>query len=241
MQLLVSVSDAGEAREAFAGGAHIIDAKDPTRGALGAVELDVFGDIVAVARDATISAALGDADEAGDTERAAAEFATRGASFVKVGFANVVEPVRAARLLSGVVSSAAHGGNCGVVAVAYADASRVNAIAPHELLRIAADAGARGVLVDTADKSGAGLTRLWSSAQIGEWVEAARGRGLMASVAGKIVLGDFHVVARASPDIVGVRGAACVGGRGGRVSAERVRGLRDALAMNAEGFVLRSE
>lgn len=37
MRLLVSVRDAGEARAALAGGAEIVDAKDPARGSIGAV------------------------------------------------------------------------------------------------------------------------------------------------------------------------------------------------------------
>jgi uncharacterized protein (UPF0264 family) len=37
MQLLVSVADAREARAARLGGADVIDAKDPSRGALGSV------------------------------------------------------------------------------------------------------------------------------------------------------------------------------------------------------------
>jgi uncharacterized protein (UPF0264 family) len=243
MQLLVSVSDAFEATEALAGGAHIVDAKDPSRGALGAVSLEVFDDIVAaVGRTVTISAALGDMDEAEDTARAAHEFAARGASFVKVGFANIVDPVRATRLLARVVHEVTRGGSdCGVVAVAYADASRVNAITPLEVLGVAGDAGARGVLVDTANKSGPGLAGCWSQAEISDWVEAVRRSGLVASVAGKLGLTDMAFVAQAVPDVIGVRGSACIGGRDGRVAAERVRELRQALAREADGLLLRSE
>ena len=42
MRLLVSVADAAEARAALAGGADIIDAKEPRHGALGAVAPDVL-------------------------------------------------------------------------------------------------------------------------------------------------------------------------------------------------------
>jgi uncharacterized protein (UPF0264 family) len=48
VKLLISVSNAAEASDALAGGADIIDAKDPRRGALGAVTLDVLRDIVDV-------------------------------------------------------------------------------------------------------------------------------------------------------------------------------------------------
>jgi len=42
MRLLVSVRDASEARAALAGGAGIIDAKEPLNGPLGAVSSDVL-------------------------------------------------------------------------------------------------------------------------------------------------------------------------------------------------------
>ena len=46
MRLLVSVRSEEEARAALAGGAEIIDAKEPSRGALGAVEIGVLREIV---------------------------------------------------------------------------------------------------------------------------------------------------------------------------------------------------
>ena len=48
MRLLVSVRSEEEARAALAGGADIIDAKEPSRGALGAVEIGVLREIVSV-------------------------------------------------------------------------------------------------------------------------------------------------------------------------------------------------
>src|SRR5438067_2429694 len=60
MRLLVSVADAAEARAALAGGADIIDAKEPRHGALGAVAPDVLRAIRnAVAVRRPVSAALG--------------------------------------------------------------------------------------------------------------------------------------------------------------------------------------
>ena len=60
-RLLVSVVDAQEAAEAAAAGAHIIDAKDPSRGALGAVSPDALARILAACPEGIqTSAALGD-------------------------------------------------------------------------------------------------------------------------------------------------------------------------------------
>ncbi|MFL5577756.1 MAG: (5-formylfuran-3-yl)methyl phosphate synthase, partial [Gemmatimonadaceae bacterium] len=72
MHLLVSVSSAAEAAAALAGGADLVDAKDPSAGALGAVSDGALRGIVAAVSGARpVSAALGDArDEAGAAARA---------------------------------------------------------------------------------------------------------------------------------------------------------------------------
>src|SRR5262249_43175143 len=90
MQLLVSVSDAAEARAAVDGGADIIDAKNPFIGALGAVRPDVLSEIRrAVDSSRLVTAALGDADASNVVEELARELVVRGARLVKVGFAGV--------------------------------------------------------------------------------------------------------------------------------------------------------
>ena len=89
MQLLVSVANATEARDAVDGGADLIDAKNPLNGALGAVSLSMLREIhAAVADRRVVSAALGDADDEETIERAAFAYAATGVGFVKVGFAS---------------------------------------------------------------------------------------------------------------------------------------------------------
>jgi HAE1 family hydrophobic/amphiphilic exporter-1 len=62
MRLLVSAAGARDARAAVDGGADIVDAKDPSAGAIAAVTLDVFREIAdAVAGRRPVTAALGDA------------------------------------------------------------------------------------------------------------------------------------------------------------------------------------
>ena len=230
MKLLVSVSSADEAAEALGGGAEIIDAKDPGAGALGAVLPATLSAIrAAVDRSVVVSAALGDAVSGAAVESLAEEFAMS-AGFVKVGFANVPRPETVAAMLARAVRGCARGNRAGgVVAVAYADASRVGAVDARVIARVSAEHGARGVLVDTADKSGAGLTALWSAQELADWVAEVHELGLVAAVAGKLTLADMAVVRESNADIVGVRGAACSGGRLGRISARRVRALRATL------------
>jgi uncharacterized protein (UPF0264 family) len=229
MRLLVSVANAAEASAALAGGADVIDAKDPLAGALGAVQLDVLLEIhSAVAGARLVTAAIGDAADDAAIERAARTFSGAGAALVKVGFAGIASAGRVEALIAAAVRGVRAGGDGtgGVVAVAYADADRVSSLAAAALIGVAARAGATGVLLDTADKSGPGLRGLIAPAALLRWVSAAHDAGLQVAVAGKLTADDLAFVRDAGADIAGVRGAACEGGRTGRVSAEKVAALR---------------
>jgi len=244
MQLLVSVSNAAEARAAVQGGADIIDAKDPLVGALGAVRPEVMSRIRrAVDSSRLVTAALGDAEITAGSPKAletshegmeqlARELVARGARLVKVGFAGLVDPKRVGEIVARMARACASVNSAsGVIAVTYADALAGQGIDCRRLLSIAAGSGARGVLVDTADKCGPGLLDLWSIAALEAWVSEAHSSGLTAAVAGKLRLDDLAAVAETGADVAGVRGAACVGGRVGRVSSERVRALAARVAL----------
>ena len=229
---------AAEASAALSGGADVVDAKDPGAGALGAVSLEVLRGIhAAVAGRRPLTAALGDGADEAAVERAARAFVGAGAAFVKVGFAGIACGTRVAELIAAAVRGArGEGGRKGgVVAVAYADANRDTNLAPAALVEVAARAGADAVLLDTANKSGPGLRGLVRPGALAEWVAQARGSGLLVALAGKLTDDDLSFVRDTGADIAGVRGAACEGGRGGRVVAERVRLLRTLCAPPGNG------
>ena len=235
MQLLVSVSDSDEAAAALAGGADIIDAKDPAAGPLGAVAIAMLRQIsTAVGTARFVTAAIGDAGEKDAVERAAFASATAGARLVKVGFAGTGDRQTVEALLRAAIRGASAGcDRCSVVAVAYADADRVASISPDLLIDAAAAAGASGILLDTAIKSGPGLRGLVTPEALTAWVARARQRGLMVALAGRLQLDDLDFVREAGADVAGVRGAACDGGRQGRISVEKVRALRRACEGSA--------
>jgi (5-formylfuran-3-yl)methyl phosphate synthase len=225
MQLLVSVSDVGEAQAALLGGAVIIDAKDPILGALGAVTLDVFRGIhTLVGGIRPVSAALGDAVDEEATAHTARAYAGAGAGFVKIGLAQPDDMRRAGSLIDAAVRGARPAG-CGVIAATYAD--HAGAVASRdELVTVAAHAGATGVLIDTIDKGGPGLRSLIATDALTTWIAAAHDARLLVSVAGKLTSDDLAWARDCGADIAGVRGAACEAGRTTRVTAENVRLLR---------------
>jgi uncharacterized protein (UPF0264 family) len=235
MQLLVSVANAAEAADAVTGGADVIDAKDAAAGPLGPVTVDVLMQIhTQVAGSRPVSAALGDAMDEQSIHQAAASFARAGAAFVKVGFMEATRPEQVETLLQAAVSGARIGGgkSSEVIAVAYADVNRLEGGSADALIEFAARAGAKGVLVDTADKDGPGLLALVSQERLTRWVVRAHAHGLLAALAGKLTVRDLMVLAGTGTDVAGVRSAACDGGRTGRVSIEKVR-LLSALCSHS--------
>jgi len=238
MQLLVSVATAAEASAALEGGADVIDAKDPLAGALGAVSAEALAEIHAtVAGARLLTAALGDAVDETTIELDARRASALGAGLVKVGFPGIDSAARMATLVRAAVRGARQG-NCGVVAVMYADAyadanadgnagaNGAGGLAPDIFIPVAALAGASALLIDTADKAGPGLRRLMPPTALTACVARAHEAGLLVALAGKLTADDLPFVRDTGADIAGVRGAACLGGRGGSVSVDRVRLLR---------------
>src|SRR5580700_3079911 len=159
MRLLVSVVSAAEAQRALAGGADIIDVKDPREGALGAPAPRVLSEVVAaVGGAAPVSVALGDVPALPHTAAFAARGAVAcGAAYVKVGLRGVPDLDDAVAVMSAVRDAV--GDRVGVIAVAYADAGAVDppALAPELLPVVVERTGIAGALVDTFVKNGRGL------------------------------------------------------------------------------------
>ncbi|MGA2926934.1 MAG: (5-formylfuran-3-yl)methyl phosphate synthase, partial [Solirubrobacteraceae bacterium] len=172
MRLLVSVVSADEARRALAGGADIVDVKDPAQGALGAPSPRALSDVVQVVGDgAPVSVALGDMPDLPHTAALAARGAAlSGASFVKVGLRGVRELDDAVALMSAVADAVAP--QTAVIAAAYADAAALDppALAPTLLPDVVERAGIAGALVDTFVKDGRGLYGWLSESELTELI-----------------------------------------------------------------------
>ena len=230
MQLLVSAANAADASAALAGGTDIVDAKNPRAGALGPVSLDALKDIhAAIGGARPVTAAIGDASDEAAVERRSFEFAALGTSLVKVGFRGIGSAARVSALIGAARRGVEAGGQSrgSVVAVGYAD--EPGCVAPAALVAVAARAGARGILLDTADKHGPGLPALIDARTLAAWVARAHDHGLFVALAGKLTADDLPFVRDAGADVAGVRGAACDGDRTTRISADKVRQLVAAV------------
>lgn len=234
MRLLVSVLDAREAQLALAGGADVIDVKDPREGALGAPSPATVAAVKsAVGGAAPVSVALGDMPNLPHTAALAACGAVAaGADYVKVGLRGVHELDAAVRLMRAVADALE--GRAQVIAAAYADAAALKppALDPRLLPAVVRAAGLDGALVDTFTKDGRGLWSWIAEDELAELVRLTRRAGGTFALAGQLRAGEL---ARVAADIVGVRSAVCRGGREGVLDRDLVAAIAAEVHGAASG------
>jgi dihydroneopterin aldolase len=229
--LLASVRDAREARLALAGGADLIDFKDPGWGALGALPAaELAAGVAAVAGGRPVSATIGDGPRS-PRALAAAVRATAGAGvdYVKVGLAG--SPAELAPALRALAPLAREG--TPLVAVLFGDLAPSRRLIPR--LR---DTGFRGVMVDTAGKAAGPLPNHLPPGELARFLDPIRQAGMLTGLAGSLRGGDIPALLPLEPDFLGFRGALC--GPNGRASSLDPAALAELRARIPAGRVPRS-
>jgi len=215
MRLLVSVTNADEARVAVEASVDIVDVKNPAEGSLGAPGPGVIErvrEVVPLGRP--VSAAIGDLPNLPGTAALAALGAARsGAAYVKVGLWGTSSTGEAVGVLRAVRD--ALDGGAAVIAAAYADAERVpdGPLPPGAVVDAARRAGVGGCLLDTAVKDGRGLFEWLTPESLAALVAEGQAAGLEMALAGALRAEDLSRVRTTGADIAGVRAAACRDGR----------------------------
>ena len=233
MRLLVSPINAVEAEAAMAGGADILDVKNPREGSLGANFPWVIRSVAEVAAGRVpVSATIGDFDfKPGTASLAALGAAFSGADYIKVGLLKIRDRDEAAEMLRPLVRSVKEfDANKRLVAAAYSDASRVGSISPMDLPEVAAECGADVVMVDTAIKDGKSTFEFMTESEISDFIALGHDLGMEVAIAGTIKFGDLALLKRVDPEIIGVRGAVCGGDRTGEIKEELVRRMKADLS-----------
>jgi uncharacterized protein (UPF0264 family) len=223
-RLLVSVRDAAEAEAALAGGAGLIDVKEPSRGPLGRADAAVIAEIAkVVAGRVPVSAALGELRNSplvSDVNALPTEV-----GYLKWGLSGLQHE----RWTEGLRRARAFLPYRDVVAVGYADWVSAEAPRAADVAGYACMFGFPAVLLDTYTKDGTPLTAWLPTDQIMQIVRSCRSAGVLVALAGSLGPAEIEQLLPLAPDWIAVRGAACEGGRGGRVTADRVRALADLL------------
>ncbi len=234
-KLLVSVRSAIEAEAALAGGASIIDVKEPARGPLGRADGSVWREVRrSVPASIPVSVALGELHEwtePGHVEIPVDPWA--GIAFRKLGLsdagANWIDRWRELRDRLAATAEGRPGSTVlgpSWVAVVYIDWERAQAPDPDTVIQAAVEIeDCSGVLFDTWHKSGQqGVDRRWERrfARVHE-------SGRFLALAGSLDIEAIRRLGHLEPEIFAVRGAACRGGdRRAGIDPERVARLVEA-------------
>jgi uncharacterized protein (UPF0264 family) len=230
VKLLISPQNLKEAAEAIAGGADIIDVKNPKEGPLGANFPWVIKEIKQlIPSTVELSCTLGEAPNLpGSMALAAYGAALLGVNYVKVGFSGIQSVQSAVSLLESIVRAVEMcSSKVKVVAVGYGDYIRANSIEPQFVVQAAFIAKVDLVMLDTAVKDGKNLFAFQSFQQLEAFVGAAHKYGLGVALAGSLQGQDLSVVKGLGVDFVGLRGAACQNNNRdtGYITCERVKEL----------------
>lgn len=178
----------------------IIDLKQPAHGALGALSVSEVKHIVAtLEKDTTVSATVGDlpmqADILFDAVQAMAE---TGVDYVKIGFFPGGDWQACIDRLSEI------GKHHPLIAVLFADTQPNVAF-----IKNLSQAGFRGVMLDTMDKSAGSLRQLLTDQQLKQFIDIARGYAMLTGLAGSLRIEDIAPLVALQADYLGFRGALC--------------------------------
>ena len=235
--LLISVRSEQEIDDAIAGGADIIDLKEPRDGALAPTTIELWNSVsqwtdqVATSLPAEdrsesirFSAALGESDQA----TSIANSLPPTFAFAKVGPSNCNTPQRLTKLWSKVrdqLNSATE-----LVAVAYADHRSARCLPAEQVFKLAGEFGFKRCLIDTLNKDGRTTVDHLGIDGVGRLASVARQEGLWWTLAGSIRLDQIERFDRnlILPDCFGVRGDVCGGDRQAVLSTIRVRQWKQA-------------
>ena len=220
-RFLASVRDGAEAATALHAGADIIDFKEPSAGALGAVDLNTLAKAVGfVAGRAPTSATIGDLPMDFELLREAiVSVGSTGVDYVKLG----VFPDRNAGAALKALATEARVHR--LILVLFADA-----MPDFDAVTLAAALGAHGIMLDTMCKSSGSLLDHIEIGQVASMVSDAKASGLLAGLAGSLKLQHVTELLRLKPDLLGFRGALCrEGARSASLDAQACATIRSLI------------
>lgn len=215
--LLVSVRSLSEARLSAEAGVDLIDLKEPRRGALGSVSLDLVTAVSELLSPpaAKLSMALGEMNEWSADDWRDIEKLPHGIAFAKIGLAGCACTHdwkttwrRALGLLPEWVAA---------VAVVYADWRHAGAPEPAAIVAEAVLSDCRALLIDTWSKDCGNVFSHLGHDELSQLFGRAKQAGLATVLAGSLQLDDLNSAWALKPDYLAVRGAVCQDSRDGDI------------------------
>lgn len=199
--MLASITSVEEALIVLEAQVDIIDLKQPSTGALGALPLPLINEIVGSCQGrCPISATIGDLPLQADTVlNAVMALSETGIDYIKIGFFPGGDAVNTLAALMDVTPQLS------LIAVLFADQ-----VVDFTLLGQLKKAGFKGVMLDTMDKRYGSLTQHLTHDQLAQFVALSKQWRLLCGLAGSLRQSDVPELLALQADYLGFRGALCV-------------------------------
>ena len=233
-RLLVSVRSQHEAERALAGGAEILDVKEPSFGSLG---MAAFEDMAAIAgtpeissRAIPLSVAMG---EVCDWPQQAKFFALPShVSFAKLGLSQCARRTdwQTDWLRVRTEFERQSLSELRWVAVAYADSTEAISPSISDIMQAAIETHCAGLLVDTWTKDGRTLLDEIDAMSLSAIADECHAAGLFLALAGRLNRDALQGLANVPADVIAIRSAACHGiDRTSELDSTRVAEFRNEV------------
>ncbi len=200
-RMLASVNSLQEAQWVLQAGVDIIDLKQPTQGALGALDSRLVKQIVDhVQNRKPVSATIGDLPmQPKPVYRAVQNMAETSVDYIKIGFFPGGDGLACIEKLSHL-----SGQGLRLIAVLFADATP-----DMDILPTLAQAGFSGVMLDTMYKNKGSLMTWMPLAELNIFIQTAKKYRLLCGLAGSLKITDIAALLPLQADYLGFRGALC--------------------------------
>ena len=226
-QLLISVTSVEEAIIALENGADIIDLKDPSAGALGALPIEKIQLIVDFVRSELTpikkktSATIGDLPmEPELLLRYVNKLASTGVDIIKIGFFETDNYQPCLDVLHKATQAGLK-----LIAVLFAESNY-----PACLIEAIKHAGFIGVMLDTAKKNGLTMMDYYSEIQRIEFAQEVFKHHLQFGVAGSLKIQHIADIKKINPTYIGFRGGVCdANQRELALDVEKIKAIRKTL------------
>jgi (5-formylfuran-3-yl)methyl phosphate synthase len=224
-KLLTSVRNLDEAKIVCRAGSDWLDLKEPNDGALGAVSHETIAEVVTWADlhapAIPISATIGDCwDDPSCMPEKVRLVSQHGVDYVKVGiYADELPPALTSAIRN---SIAAH---ANLIVLCFAEKPPTA-----EAIKQIAKLGAKGLMLDTAEKKTGRLTEKMTPREIVDFVAKVQELGCLCGIAGSLQEADVNRLVDSGADYLGFRGALCTQGeRVGDIAEAHVARLKEKM------------
>ncbi|PHS71545.1 MAG: hypothetical protein COB23_00815 [Methylophaga sp.] len=231
---LASIQSLEEAQLLLADLPDILDMKNPSKGALGALTVDIVAQVVTLVEGrCQTSATIGDLPMQADLiSSAMIEMAGTGVDYIKIGLFPDDSLLGCITDLADTISKL----KVPVIAVVFADKTPKEDIIPQ-----LKTSGFNGVMVDTAIKNGLHLLDHWDRLKLIDFVKKVQQQEMLCGLAGALRYEDIQLLQPLTADYLGFRSALChQRQRTATIDLALVKRIQQAIHQQAEAVTTAS-